>query len=267
MDPMFIFVLASIFVAAFIQRLAGFGYGLVAAPVALTLFTPFEVSFLMAFWGTVNSLPTLFFTRHSIPWAVFRSFAIWLLLGLVVGYVGLLVLPVNVFKILAIVLCAQAMVSVFYPERAARGIEWSADLRLAGLLAGSLQSAISIPGPPLVVAFNRLKLQGDAFVSLFALCFASIGVVRIAVSIGFVFIALSSEAMAQRLPDNMVLYSAAGAAMSIAGVLLAQPFVGQVSSALFKKIAAVLIAVSVLTLIVDVLGWKPQIAAVLGFGA
>ncbi|MDG1415043.1 MAG: TSUP family transporter [Alphaproteobacteria bacterium] len=261
MDPMFVVVLASLFVAAFIQRLAGFGYGLVAAPVALTMFTPFEVSFLMAFWGTMNSIPTLYLTRHSIPWRVFQSFALWLVLGLVVGYAGLLLLPVNAFKILAIVLCAQAMVSVFYPERAARGIEWSADLRLAGLLAGALQSSISIPGPPLVVAFNRLKLQGDAFVSLFALCFAGIGVVRIVVSLGFVVIALSSEAMAQRLPDAMILHAATGSAMSVLGVLLAQPFVGHVSAALFKKIAAVLIAVSVLTLIIDVLGWGPKIAA------
>ena len=44
-------------------------------------------------------------------------------------------------------------------------------------------------------------------------------------------------------------------------------FVPRDKSEVIKKIAAVLIAVSVLTLIVDVLGWKPQIAAVLGFGA
>jgi len=81
------------------------------------------------------------------------------------------------------------------------------------------------------------------------------------VSLGFVVIALSSEAMAQRLPDAMILHAATGSAMSVLGVLLAQPFVGHVSAALFKKIAAVLIAVSVLTLIIDVLGWGPKIAA------
>ena len=266
MEPVYLIVLLSLLVAAFVQRLAGFGYGLIAAPVALTMFSPFEVSFLMAFWGTVNSLPTLYLTRRAIPWSIFRSFAIWLLVGLFVGYLGLLFLPAAVFKVLAILICVQAFVSVFYPEQATRGIEWTANGAVAATLAGALQSSISIPGPPLVVAFNRMKLTGDTFISLFALVFTGIGFVRIAASLGFVVVGFCSQTMADRLPDQLILYPITGAAVSIIGVLLAQPLVSRVSSALFKKFAAGLIALSALTLIVDVLGLGPRIAAVFGFG-
>ena len=267
MEPVYLLVMLSLLVAAFVQRLAGFGYGLIAAPIALTMFSPFEVSFLMAFWGTVNSLPTLYLTRHSIPWAIFRSLAVWLFVGLFLGYVGLLFLPAAVFKMLAIVICVQALVSVFYPEQATRGMEWSASGPVAATLAGTLQSSISIPGPPLVVAFNRMKLTGDVFISLFALVFTGIGLARILVSLGFVVVGLSSPAMAERLPDQLILYPVTGAVVSIVGVLLAQPLVRRVSSALFKKIAAGLIALSALTLIVDVLGLGPRIMAVLGLGS
>lgn len=265
MEPLFVVILIAIFVASFVQRLAGFGYGLIASPVALTMFSPFEVSFLMAFWGTMNSLPTVLLTRKSISWAIFRTLVPWLLFGLVLGYAGLLFLPASVFHVLAIVICLQALVSVFYPEQATRGIQWSADTRVASTLAGLLQSSISIPGPPLVVAFNRMKLVGEAFVSLFAMVFLSIGVVRIVASLGFVGIGLYSQGMAERLPDQIVFHVTAGCVVSVIAVLLAQPLVKHVSSALFKKIAAGLIALATATLIIDVLGWGPQLAALAGF--
>lgn len=265
MEPLLVLTLISIFVAAFVQRLAGFGYGLIATPVALTLFSPFEVSFLMAFWGTVNSLPTVFLTRKAIPWQIFRTLLPWLFIGLVLGYVGLLILPAAVFKALAILICIQALISVFYPEQATRGIRWSADPRIAATLAGTLQSSISIPGPPLIVAFNQMKLVGDAFVSLFAMVFVSIGFARVGANFGFVAIALYSQGMAERLPDQIVYYAVTGCAASILGVMLAQPLVRYVSSALFKKIAAGLIALSVTALFIDVLGWGPQIATLIGF--
>ena len=67
--------------------------------------------------------------------------------------------------------------------------------------------------------------------------------------------------MAERLPENIVLYALAGSVISVIGVLAAQPLVSRVSSALFKKIAAALIALSALTLLSDALGWGPHIAA------
>lgn len=264
MEILFVVILLALFVAAFLQRLAGFGYGLIGAPVALCLFSPFEVSFLMAFWGTANSLPTTLLLRQHVPWQTFRTLLVWLLLGLILGYAGLLFLPPVIFKMLAILICLQALVSVYYPEHATRSIGWTADYRIAATLAGTLQSSVSIPGPPLVVAFNAMRLTHNAFVSLFSLVFLGVGLVRIAVSFGFMAIAMVSPTMAERLPDHILLYAVTGAAVSVLGVLTAQPLVSRVSSALFKKIAAGLIALSALTLLTDVLGWSPHIAALFG---
>ena len=87
MELGFFIVLAAVFMAAFVQRLAGFGYGLIAAPVAMTYFSPIEVAFLMAFWGTANSAPTAFFTRHSIPWHAFWPVVPWLMIGLIAAVI------------------------------------------------------------------------------------------------------------------------------------------------------------------------------------
>jgi len=266
MDPMFALVLFALFIAAFLQRVAGFGYGLIGAPFALTIFTPFEVSFLMAFWGSANSLPTILLLYSHIRWDIYRKLFIWLCLGLVLGYVGLLFLPASVFKLLAVVICVQAIVSVFRPDLATKGISWTADHRVASTIAGTLQSSVAIPGPPLVVAFNAMKLTQNAFVSLFALVFLSVGVMRIGVSMGFVIVGLYSEGMAERLPDDIIFNATTGSLVSIAGVLIAQPLVRHLSTAFFKKIAATLIAVSALTLIIDVFGWGPRIAALFGIG-
>ena len=100
MELGFFIVLAAVFMAAFVQRLAGFGYGLIAAPVAMTYFSPIEVAFLMAFWGTANSAPTAFFTRHSIPWHAFWPVTPWLLIGLIAGLGALFMAPAVAFKLL-----------------------------------------------------------------------------------------------------------------------------------------------------------------------
>lgn len=254
MEPNLILLLSTILVAAFVQRLAGFGFGLVAAPIAMTMFTPFEVSFFMAYWGISNSLPTAILTRRSIDWGLVNKILWWMILGVGLGYLGLVFLPEAIFKTLALVLCVQAFISVFWPALATRGIEWSANNRVAGTTAGLLQATTGVPGPPLIVFFNSIRVSREAFVAVFALVFLVVAGVRILVGLGFVAASPHIEAAAEMLPDRIPFYLLVGSGVSVVGVVLAQLVERYISLSVFRKIAAFLIAGSALALLVDLIG-------------
>lgn len=259
MELGFFIVLAAVFMAAFVQRLAGFGYGLIAAPVAMTYFSPIEVAFLMAFWGTANSAPTAFFTRHSIPWHAFWPVVPWLMIGLIAGIGALFTVPSVAFKVLAVVICVQAFISVFWPHLATRGVSWTADGRVAGTLAGVLQATVNIPGPPLVVHYNTLRLPQEAFVGVFAIIFLSVSVVRVIFG-GLAFV-LGQELtfLTQAIPDRPLYTLGIGTLITVAGVMCGQLVVGRVSVAFFKRLTAVMIGVSALALLTDILGLLPEV--------
>ncbi|MAH87045.1 MAG: hypothetical protein CMF26_00350 [Kiloniella sp.] len=258
MELGFLIVLAAVFFAAFVQRLAGFGYGLISAPVAMIFFSPLEVAFLMAFWGTVNSAPTAYFTRRSIPWGAFWPVIPWLMVGLVAGLGALFIAPPLAFKILAVLICVQAFISVFWPHLATRGVGWTADGRVAGTLAGLLQATVNIPGPPLVVHFNTLRLPQEAFVGVFAIVFLSVSVVR--VILGCVAFALGQELafLANAIPASPVYTLSLGSVATFVGVTVGQTIVHRVSTAFFKRLTGVMIAVSALALLTDILGLLPN---------
>ena len=261
MELGFFIVLAAVFMAAFVQRLAGFGYGLIAAPVAMTYFSPLEVAFLMAFWGAANSAPTAFFTRHSIPWQAFWPVAPWLMVGLLAGLGALFIAPPVAFKLLAVLICCQAFISVFWPHLATRGVGWSADGRVAGTLAGVLQATVNIPGPPLVVHYNTLRLKQEAFVGVFAIVFLSVSVVR--VIFGGLAFALGQELtfLTEAIPERPLYTIGLGTLITVTGVIGGQLIVGRVSTAFFKRLTAAMIGVSALALLTDILGVLPNSGA------
>ena len=254
MDPSFFILLGAIMVAAFVQRLVGFGFGLIGAPIAMTLFTPFEVTFFMAYWGLATSGPTVFLTRGSIDWSLVRKTLGWVVLGVGLGYVGLIVLPGAIFKTLAMILCVQAFISVFWPALATRGVAWTATGPIAGTTAGVLQATTGVPGPPLIVFLNTLRVSREVFVAVLAVIFLAAAGVRIVVGLGFVAASPYVQVAADLIPDSILYFLVLGSAASTLGVILAQMVESRVSLALFRQIAALLIAGSALTLLLNLIG-------------
>ena len=147
---------------ATLQSAAGFGFALVVAPVALSVFDPDEAITTLLVLGAALNLLVLFSERRPrrIRTGELPPLIAWAVPGLIAGAVTLAVLSQQALQVAVgvLVISAAATQARTRPRRADREVEagGSAMRALTGIATGFLTTTTGTSGPPLLLWFERI---------------------------------------------------------------------------------------------------------------
>lgn len=149
-DPLLVPLLGISFLAGLVQGLAGFGSGLVAAPL-LALLLPLEtVVPLITLLSPLISFHNLIHLRHAVRFDQVKRLLVGYVLGTPLGLLLLTQVPAELLLGgLGILLSLYALFSLACRQLRSRWLrEWRL---LLGVLSGALGSAFSTSGPPVIL--------------------------------------------------------------------------------------------------------------------
>ncbi len=147
--------------AAFLQRITGFGFALLSVPLMSLAIAPSLAVVVASLCSWPNTMITAWQLRHHIDVPVARRYALWSLAGMPAGLVILDAVPVRPFRVFLGVVVALAtivMASGWRPRTVRPAVEVA-----AGVVAGVLATSTGTNGPPLVLALNARRLAPDQF--------------------------------------------------------------------------------------------------------
>lgn len=151
-----------VFVAALLQTTSGFGFALLAMPLAALVIGVKPAAPLVALVGFTLYAVNLIRYRRGFDRRVALPLAVAMALGVPLGVWSLGNLDEQIVKsVLAVVLIAYALYGAWRPQTAPlRSSLWAYP---AGFLAGVLGGAFNTPGPPVIVYGNLKQWPRDLF--------------------------------------------------------------------------------------------------------
>ena len=145
-----IIILGAVLLAAFIRGLAGFGFGLILAPVLLLILNPAAVVVINLSLALLSNIVVIVRSHARIDYKRILPIALSSLLGIPLGVWIINVVATSTLKIFigSVIICFAVLVAsgfriTFSGERLSSGI--------AGFFSGILTSSTSIGGPPVVL--------------------------------------------------------------------------------------------------------------------
>ncbi|MCY7299367.1 MAG: sulfite exporter TauE/SafE family protein, partial [Ilumatobacteraceae bacterium] len=171
----FVVVAAAIFVAAFTQVIAGFGFGLLAMPI-MTLAVPVEQAVVVS---TLLGMVSTSWMGWHLRAAVDRPIAKRLTLAAFVGMpLGLWILNVVSDKTLRLTLGIAVLIATALLVRRINLAHVGPTLDVGmGFISGVLNTSLSTNGPPLVFDLQARQLQPKEFRATISAVFAVSNVV------------------------------------------------------------------------------------------
>src|ERR1700676_3292325 len=155
-----------VFFSAVLQRAVGFGFALLAVPLA-TFVVPTKSAVVVVFLsGWVTSLWLAVRLRQWIEWSTARRLAIGCVVGAPVGVVILRVVPPTDLRfVLGVTTCLAALWIILSSRVFGRGpvVGHGAITFALGLVSGVINTSLATSGPPLVYALRRSGLRDDRF--------------------------------------------------------------------------------------------------------
>ena len=170
-----VWVSGVILAAAFVQSVGGFGFSLMAVPLA-ALAIDLDTAVITVSLGSLFNVTILFWqSRRDIDRALARRFNVSAIVGMPLGLAVLILVSQRPLKI---ALGASIIVATVGLMRGAGTIapRRTYDV-LAGWLSGVLSTATGTNGPPLVLAAQMRGLAPDAFRATLAFTFVVSGAV------------------------------------------------------------------------------------------
>jgi uncharacterized membrane protein YfcA len=163
-----------VFFSAVLQRAVGFGFALLAVPLA-TFVVPTKSAVVIVFLsGWVTSLWLAVRLRHWIEWSTARRLAIGCVVGAPAGVVILSVVPPTALRfVLGVTTCLAALWIIVSSRvfRRERVVVHGATTFALGLVSGVINTSLATSGPPLVYALRRSGLRDDRFRATISLVF------------------------------------------------------------------------------------------------
>ncbi len=153
--------------AAFIKGMTGFGFALLAVPF-LSLLFPMQVLVpAMSLFNLITSLVILFKLQEKIKAYYFIPMFIASLGGIPLGIYALEYVSSESLRLITGILVILFSVQMLGKVKLAkRYLQFP--IVFAGFISGILNSAISVGGPPLVIAMNRKGYSKNRFRGVFA---------------------------------------------------------------------------------------------------
>lgn len=151
-----ILVAGVVLIAAFLQTSTGFGFSQVSVPILITVFAPRSAIQMTLILSLIISLTMLRSTRADMDTALLKRWVWSALVGIPVGIILFLTLPVLWIKVVLIASLGVAMLFLTLRLPLRRTARRDA---LAGFLSGVLTSSVGLPGPPLLVYASSANLK------------------------------------------------------------------------------------------------------------
>lgn len=153
--------------ASFIKGVTGFGFALLAVPFLSLIFPMQIVVPAMSLFNLVTSLVILFKLRERIKAYYFIPMFIASLGGIPLGIYALKYVSSDTLRLLTGIMVVIFSIQMLGKVKLAKHF-LSLPIVFAGFISGALTSAISVGGPPLVIAMNRKGYKKDRFRGVFA---------------------------------------------------------------------------------------------------
>ncbi len=161
-----------VLVATVVQQLSGFGFALLAVPLASLVIGPKDAVAVAMAAGFVSSGTMAYRLRSRVQRTELRRLLIGAAVGLPVGVVGLRVLPEDPLRVLlaVVVLVMVAVLATGYRRPStAPGTQVG-----AGVVSGVLNGSLGTGGPPIIVLLQAAATEQHAFrattTAFFAVC-------------------------------------------------------------------------------------------------
>jgi len=153
--------------ASFIKGMAGFGFALLAVPFLSFIFPMQVLVPAMSLFNLITSLVILFKLREKIKAYYFIPMFIASLGGIPLGIYALEYVSSDTLRLMTGILIILFSVQMLGKVKlATRFLNFP--IVFAGFISGILNSAISVGGPPLVIAMNRKGYPKEQFRGVFA---------------------------------------------------------------------------------------------------
>jgi uncharacterized protein len=155
-----------VFFSAVLQRSVGFGFALLAVPLAAFVVPTKNAVVIVFLSGWMTSLWLAIRLRHLIEWPAARRLAAGCLLGAPVGVVILSFVPGTTLRIVLGLTTCSAALWIIVSSRVLRRqpvLRYGATTYALGLASGITNTSLATSGPPLVFALRRSGLQDDRF--------------------------------------------------------------------------------------------------------
>lgn len=152
----------TVFVAALIQGISGFGFALVVMPILSGLTSLQAAAPLVAIATLINNLLLCLYYRQSFDWKVIQTLLIGAVFGIPIGFLALDYLPTSLMLItLGIIIAAYAIYSLVGPMvPVVKSKRWTYG---AGFLSGILLGSFNLPGPPVIVYGSSQRWSQEQF--------------------------------------------------------------------------------------------------------
>ncbi len=232
---------AIFFVSAFLQGMAGFGFGMVSMAMLPFLITAREASIIVAPFAALNTIMLLWTLRRQVHLPALWRLLVGAAVGVPIGVHALTFLPDTVLRrTIGVVLLAYCLYQVWRrraePDRAtAISVWWGMPL---GLLAGAIGGAVNVGGPPVVVFLYLQPWKRDQ--------------VRATLCAFFMFVASLKVALLLKggmLPTSPSLYAVVVILMWVGG-MIGLRLGGRPSKQRFTATALLMLAVLGVTLLI-----------------
>ncbi len=166
-------MLAVMMFAALVQSIGGFGFSLMAVPLAAIVIDLRAAVIVVSIGSLINVSLLCWRTKHDIDRALATRFNVPAVFGLPIG---LVVLSFADQRVLKVTLGALIIVATLALSRGTSGLQPRAWIDVfAGWISGILSTATGTNGPPLVLAAQMRRLEPAAFRATLAFTFTLSG--------------------------------------------------------------------------------------------
>jgi len=155
-----------VFFSAVLQRAVGFGFALLAVPLAAFVVPTKSAVVIVFLSGWVTSVWVAARLRQWIEWPTARRLAVGCLVGAPVGVVILRDVPADTLRLfLGVTTCSAALWVVVSSRvlRRAPVVGHGATTVALGVVSGVFNTSLATSGPPLVYALRRSGFGDDRF--------------------------------------------------------------------------------------------------------
>ena len=172
----------AVFVAAFIQIMAGFGFALLSVPLMTLAIEPKQAVVVSSLTGIAVTSWQAYQSRGDAELAIVKRLVGAAYLGMPLGLVVYLTVDDNVLRFLLGIAVLVAVVLLAMRVRV-HGSGTRLDYG-AGFISGVLNTSLSTNGPPLVFALQARRLPADAFRATISMVFALCNIGGLALFVG-----------------------------------------------------------------------------------
>lgn len=137
------------FLASFNQALSGFGFALIATPLALLFLDKFTVVISLTVISVLLNIFLVKKIKHGIHWEFLLPLLLASLIGMPFGLWLLTSTSISIIKIVAGILSILFMLIIMFKKSVLRPNKLNTIL--TGILSGILQTSIGMSGPPVVL--------------------------------------------------------------------------------------------------------------------